>query len=56
MTNCIFLFKLYLCADNKPIIPFIMDKASIKSSMLSAISEELDLWLEKESSINDVYQ
>lgn len=33
-----------------------MDKASLKSLMLSAISEELDLWLDKESSIKDGYE
>ncbi len=33
-----------------------MDKASIKASMLSAISEELDLCLDKESTIKDGYQ
>ena len=33
-----------------------MDKAAIKQSILSAISEELDLWLSKESSINDGYE
>jgi hypothetical protein len=33
-----------------------MAKSSIKASMLSAISEELDSWLDKESSIKDGYQ
>jgi hypothetical protein len=33
-----------------------MDKSSIKTSMLSAISAELDLWLDKESTIEDGYQ
>jgi hypothetical protein len=33
-----------------------MDKSTLKSAMLSAISEELDLWIDKESSITDGYQ
>jgi hypothetical protein len=33
-----------------------MDKAAIKQSIMSAISEELDLWLSKESSIDDGYE
>jgi hypothetical protein len=33
-----------------------MDKAVIKQSIMSAISEELDLWLSKESTINDGYE
>jgi hypothetical protein len=33
-----------------------MDKSAIKSVILSAISEELDLWLDKESSISDGYE
>ena len=33
-----------------------MDKSALKSIMLSAISEELDLWLDKESTITDGYQ
>ena len=33
-----------------------MDKSTLKSIMLSAISEELDLWLDKESTITDGYQ
>jgi len=32
-----------------------MDKAMQKTAILSAISEELDLWLDKESSIADGY-
>ncbi|MDR1023216.1 MAG: hypothetical protein LBL94_08110 [Prevotellaceae bacterium] len=32
-----------------------MDKLSIKTAMLSALSEEIDLWLDKESSIQDGY-
>ena len=33
-----------------------MDKSALKSAMLSAISEELDLWLEQENTINDGYE
>jgi len=32
-----------------------MDTTMLKSSILSAISEELDLWLDKESRITDGY-
>ena len=33
-----------------------MDKVALKQSIMSAISEELDLWLSKESTINDGYE
>ena len=33
-----------------------MDKATLKKDILSAISEELDLWLDKESEIQDGYE
>ena len=33
-----------------------MDKSALKSIMLSAISEELDLWLDKNSTITDGYE
>jgi len=33
-----------------------MDKATLKKDILSAISEELDLWLDKESAIQDGYE
>jgi hypothetical protein len=33
-----------------------MDKSTLKSTILSAISEELDLWLDKESNIEDGYE
>jgi hypothetical protein len=33
-----------------------MDKTELKTIMLSAISEELDLWLAKEPTINDGYE
>jgi hypothetical protein len=33
-----------------------MDKTMLKAAMLSAISGELDLWLDKESSIKDGYE
>jgi hypothetical protein len=33
-----------------------MDKSALKTAMLSAISEELDLWIDKESGITDGYQ
>ncbi len=33
-----------------------MDKRAIKTAILSAISEELDLWLEKEDAIDDGYE
>jgi hypothetical protein len=33
-----------------------MDQSAIKSAMLSAISEELDLWLDKANSITDGYE
>ena len=33
-----------------------MDKATLKKDILSAISEELDLWLDKESGIQDGYE
>ena len=32
------------------------DKSALKAAMLSAISEELDLWLVKESNIEDSYE
>jgi hypothetical protein len=32
-----------------------MDKAMLKTAILTAISEELDLWLDKESSLTDGY-
>ena len=32
------------------------DKLELKSAMLSAISEELDIWLSKESQIADSYE
>jgi len=34
----------------------IMDKTIKKAAILSAISEELDLWLSKENKINDGYE
>jgi hypothetical protein len=33
-----------------------MDKSTLKIAMLSAISEEIDLWLDKETGINDGYE
>jgi len=33
-----------------------MDKSTLKSIMLSTISEEIDLWLDKESTITDGHQ
>jgi hypothetical protein len=33
-----------------------MDKSALKTEILSAISAELDLWLEKAENINDGYQ
>lgn len=33
-----------------------MNKDSIKTAMMSAISEEIDFWLDKEGSIGDGYQ
>jgi hypothetical protein len=33
-----------------------LDKSALKTAMLAAISEELDLWLEKEETINDGYE
>jgi len=33
-----------------------MDKSTLKSMMLSAISEELDSWLDKETTITDGHQ
>jgi len=33
-----------------------MDKSTLKDGMLSAISEELDLWLDKEKVITDGYE
>lgn len=33
-----------------------MDKATLKKDILTAISEELDLWLSKESEIQDGYE
>ena len=33
-----------------------MDKLSVKAAILSAISEEIDLWLDKSESINDGYE
>ena len=33
-----------------------MDKSTLKADILSAISEELDLWLDKENSIKDGYE
>jgi hypothetical protein len=33
-----------------------MDKAILKAAILSAISEELDLWIAKEGTIKDGYQ
>jgi len=33
-----------------------MDKSTLKNAMLSAISEELDLWLDKEKVITDGYE
>jgi len=33
-----------------------MDKLAVKTAILSAISEELDLWLEKSESIKDGYE
>jgi len=33
-----------------------MDKSTIKASILQSISEELDLWLAKESTIQDGYE
>jgi hypothetical protein len=32
------------------------DKTALKEILISAISEELDLWLEKESTITDGYE
>ena len=32
------------------------DKSALKSSMLSALSDELDLWLSKESNIGNSYE
>ena len=33
-----------------------MDTTAVKTAMLSAISEELDLWLSKEKEIKDGYE
>jgi hypothetical protein len=33
-----------------------MDKLSLKAAILSAISEEIDLWLDKSESLNDGYE
>ena len=33
-----------------------MDKMSKKAALLSALSEEIDLWLEKEDTIKDGYE
>jgi hypothetical protein len=33
-----------------------MDKGTIKAAIMSAISEEVDLWLDKEGSIKDGYE
>jgi hypothetical protein len=33
-----------------------MDKLSVKASILSAISEEIDLWLDKSETIKDGYE
>jgi len=33
-----------------------MDKAATKAAILTAISEEVDLWLDKESGIKDGYE
>jgi len=33
-----------------------MDKSTIKASILHSISEELDLWLDKEHTIKDGYE
>ena len=33
-----------------------MENSKLKADILSAISEELDLWLEKEKSIKDGYE
>jgi hypothetical protein len=33
-----------------------MDKTTIKTAILSAISEEIDLWLDKEENIKDGYE
>ena len=33
-----------------------MDKTSMKSAIMSALSEEIDMWLDKESKITDGYE
>ena len=33
-----------------------MDKATMKAEIMSAISEEVDLWLDKEKNIKDGYE
>jgi hypothetical protein len=33
-----------------------MDKATAKAAILAAISDEVDLWLDKEGGINDGYE
>jgi hypothetical protein len=33
-----------------------MDKAMVKAAMLAAISDEIDLWLDKEGGIKDGYE
>ena len=33
-----------------------MEKAAVKAAILSAISEEIDLWLDKSESIKDGYE
>jgi hypothetical protein len=38
-----------------PLITIKMDKLSIKTAMLSALSEEIDLWLDKKDSIQNGY-
>ena len=33
-----------------------MDKTSMKAAIMSALSEEIDMWLDKESKITDGYE
>jgi len=55
MTNCIYS-KNITFAVHKTLNFNTMDKSTLKDVMLSAISEELDLWLAKENMITDGYE
>jgi hypothetical protein len=48
-----FIKKSYICETN---IYKFMEKAAIKAAIMDSLSEELDIWLDKQEKITDGYE